>query len=394
MSVPLPPLIAHVVYGFHVGGLENGIVNLINHMPIDRYRHVLISLTDGDPAFLGRIQSQKVELIELHKPPGHGVKLYPKMVSLLRGLRPDVVHTRNLAALEMAIPAWAARVPVRLHGEHGWDVSDPAGRSRRHRLMRKVYSPFVSHYIALSSHLEEYLTAGVGIASARVARICNGVDVDRFSVALGAPFLPGVPFVSGRHWLVGTVGRLQPIKDQVNLVRGFAAWVHRDPVAFERARLVVVGDGPLRSAIEAAVRESGLGDHVWLTGERDDIPPVMAMLNCFVLPSRAEGISNTLLEAMACGLPVVATRVGGNGELVVDGATGRLVPPEDPDSLANAMHFYFSNPACGIAHGRAGRARVESEFSLDVMMNRYLVCYDRLLALAGRQPSLAGRFQT
>lgn len=386
------PLIAHVVYGFRVGGLENGIVNLINHMPVDRYRHVLISLTDGDAAFHGRIRSQEVALFQLHKQPGHGMKLYPAVFALLRRLRPDIVHTRNLAALEMAVPAWAAGVPVRLHGEHGWDTSDPAGQSRRHRLVRKAYSPFVSHYIALSAHLENYLTQRVGISRRRVTRICNGVDVGRFSRARSDGTFSGMPFNGANDWLVGTVGRLQAIKDQLNLVRGFASWVQRNQSAYERARLILVGDGPLRPEVEALRSQLGLEDHVWLAGERDDIPAVMAMLDCFVLPSRAEGISNTLLETMACGYPVVATRVGGNGELVVDGATGRLVPSEDPEALADAMNYYFSDPACAIAHGRAGRFRVEREFSLEAMVDMYLACYDELLAAAGRQPALAGRF--
>lgn len=395
MNATLAPLVAHVVYSFRVGGLENGIVNLINHVPRERYRHVVIALTDGDPAFKARIRQPGVDLIELRKPPGHGVALYPRLYSLLRRLRPTIVHTRNLAALEMSVPAWAAGVPVRIHGEHGWDTADPAGLSARHRLVRRIYAPFVSHYIALSAHLEAYLTQAVGIAPQRVSRICNGVDLRQFAPGVDQSEAESLPFGRGGHWLVGTVGRLQAIKDQTNLVEAFARWLARDEAARERARLVIVGDGPLRLQVEQAVAAAGLGERIWLAGERSDIPQILGALDCFVLPSRAEGISNTLLEAMACALPVVVTNVGGNQELVVAGKTGLVVSPQNPEALAEGMASYFHDSRRALAHGVAARQRAEAEFSLDVMVSRYLACYDRLTASVCQQPAVAaGRYQT
>ena len=395
MNAAQVPLVAHVVYSFRVGGLENGIVNLINQMPQERYRHVVIALTEGDPAFHARIRLPGVELIELHKAPGHGFALYPKMYRLLRHLRPAVVHTRNLAALEMTVPAWAAGVPVRIHGEHGWDIADPAGLSLRHRVVRRLYAPFVSHYIALSAHLEAYLTETVGIPPKRVSRICNGVDPRLFAPGADRSEVKGLPFGRDDYWLVGAVGRLQAIKDQLNLVEAFARWLARDEAARARARLIIIGDGPLRSEVEQAVAAAGLRKHVWLAGERSDVPKIMGALDCFVLPSRAEGISNTLLEAMACALPVVATQVGGNRELVLAGETGLLVPAQDPEALAEALASYFNDAHQAVAHGLAARQRAEAEFSLDVMVSRYLACYDRLLLGTPQQSVLAARrYQT
>jgi sugar transferase (PEP-CTERM/EpsH1 system associated) len=392
-SIDPVPLVAHIVYSFGVGGLENGVVNLINHMPRECYRHVVIALTTGDREFQSRIQSPGVDLIELNKSPGHGFALYPRVFRLLRRLRPSIVHTRNLAALEMCVPAWAAGVRVRVHGEHGWDTSDPAGLSTRHRHVRRLYSPFVSHYIALSVHLSAYLTETVGIAPRRVSRICNGVDVRRFAPGVDPSPPRGLPF-GGKDWIVGTVGRLQAIKDQRTLVRAFAQWLAADEVARERARLLIVGDGPLRPEVEREVAEAGLGQRVWLAGERADIPRLLGFLDCFALSSRAEGISNTLLEAMACGLPVVATDVGGNRELVTEGENGQLVQPEDPAALAEALALYFHDPGRALAHGEAGRRRVEAEFSLDGMVSRYIGCYDQFLGRSAPHPALAGRYQT
>ena len=115
------PLIMHVVYRFDVGGLENGVVNLINHMPADGYRHAVLALTEATD-FSHRIRRDDVPVLSLHKPPGHGLWLYPQIYRLMRSWRPAIVHSRNLAALEAAVPAWAAGVPVRIHGEHGRDV--------------------------------------------------------------------------------------------------------------------------------------------------------------------------------------------------------------------------------------------------------------------------------
>src|SRR5919206_53444 len=118
------PLVAHIVHRFDVGGLENGVVNLINRMPAERFRHAVIALTEvGD--FRRRVQRDDVAFHALHKPPGQGLRVAPKLMRLLREIKPALVHTRNLGALEMALPAWWAGVPVRVHGEHGWDSHDP-----------------------------------------------------------------------------------------------------------------------------------------------------------------------------------------------------------------------------------------------------------------------------
>jgi sugar transferase (PEP-CTERM/EpsH1 system associated) len=386
------PLVMHVVYRFDVGGLENGVVNLINHMPAERFRHAVVALTDCAEAFCRRIQRDDVRFVSLHKPPGHGAKLYPQLYRLFRSHRPAIVHTRNLAALESAVPAWAAGVPARVHGEHGWDVSDPGGTRPKFQWLRRAYSPFVSRYVALSGHIESYLVERVGIAPRRVERICNGVDTTRFvpASALQSDIRPaagagqgvridlaGSPF-SADQLVVGTVGRLQTVKDQVNLVRAFAIAV-RAGEAGRRLRLLIAGDGPQRAEVEAEIAATGIGDITWLAGERSDVPEVMRALDVFALPSRAEGISNTILEAMASGLPVVATDVGGNAELVAAGESGLLVPPEDPARMAEALLRYTSDGALRQNHGAVGRKRVEQHFSIDNMVARYTSLYDQLL---------------
>lgn len=379
-----PPLIVHLVYRFDTGGLENGVVNLINHMPGAAYRHAVVALTEVVPAFAARIRRDDVRFVSLHKAPGHGVKLYPRLLQLFRELQPAIVHTRNLAALECQVPAALAGVPLRIHGEHGRDADDPDGSVRRYQWLRRAYRPFVHRYVALSRELAQYLEHKVGVPPQRIAQIYNGVDLtrfDRYSAVRVAP--PGCPFNAPELFVVGTVGRMQTVKAQPLLAQAFVRALQLQPALRERLRLVMVGDGPLRAEALAVLDAAGVADLAWLPGERADVPDVMRGLDCFVLPSLAEGISNTILEAMACALPVLATDVGGNGELVVaagSGCTGRLVPPGDVDALAAGLIAMAADGAGAAAMGRAGRERVEQRFSLRAMVANYQSLYDGLLA--------------
>ena len=165
------------------------------------------------------------------------------------------------------------------------------------------------------------------------------------------------------------------VKDQITLARAFVLALRMKPDARDRMRLVMVGEGVLRAETERILEDGGARQLAWFAGERSDIPEVMRGLDCFVLPSLGEGISNTILEAMACALPVVATRVGGNAELVEDQVTGRVVPAADPVALARAIVNYFEDPALARRHGRAGRNRVEESFSLDRMVDNYHELY-------------------
>lgn len=372
------PLIAHVVHRFDVGGLENGVVNLLNRMAAERYRHAVISLTDATE-FRRRVLRDDVEFIEMHKTPGHGVKLFPRLFRLFRRINPAIVHTRNLAALEASVPAWIAGVPLRVHGEHGRDVGDLDGSNRTYRLVRRVHRPFVSHYVAVSSDLEKYLLDTIGISSTRVTRIVNGVDTAAFAPAAVRAPASGCPFVDPALWLCGTVGRLQPVKNQALLAKAFVRALERAPALRGRLRLIVVGEGPTRAELVDILSRAGVLDLAWLPGARNDVADVLRALDVFVLPSLAEGISNTILEAMASGLPVIATDVGGNGELVENGRTGALVTPGDTDALAEALLRHAQHPDQARAAGRAGRARAERLYGLDTMVGQYDTLYDRLL---------------
>lgn len=382
------PLVAHVVHRFDMGGLENGVVNLINRLPADRFRHTVIAMTEVGE-FRRRVQRDDVAFHALHKPPGQGLRIAPKMVALLRELKPAIVHTRNLGALEMSLPAAWAGVPIRVHGEHGWDSHDPDGRSRKCQWIRRAYRPFVHRYVALSRQLESYLIERVGVPAAHIAQLYNGVDTQRFRPAEGGRGpIAGSPFAPDGTWLVGTVGRLQAIKDQVLLARAFVRAIELMPAARESLRLVIAGDGPLREAVQQVLREGGVGPLAWLAGAREDVPELLRGLDAFVLPSQAEGISNTILEAMASGLPIVATAVGGNPELLEEGVTGRLVASGDVDAMAQALLADSRDPTAARARGARARAAAQRRFSLDGMVAAYGDLYERQLTQAASRGAL------
>jgi len=385
------PLIAHVVHRFDTGGLENGVVNLINQLPSERYRHAVIALTEVT-GFSRRIERDDVEFVALHKPPGQGFWMFPRMRAVLRRLRPAIVHTRNLAALEMSAPAAWSGVPIRVHGEHGWDERDPGGGSRTFRLVRRAYRPFVHRYVALSRQIRDYLVDRVGVDATEVALLYNGVDVQRFRPPQhGREEIAGSPFADPDTWLVGTVGRLSPVKDQLLLARAFVRALELEPEARRQLRLVMVGEGPLRGSLETILREGGVSGLSWLAGDRSDVPAVLRGLDAFVLPSIAEGISNTILEAMATALPIVATRVGGNVELLND-ATGTLVDSGDVEGMARAVLDDWRDRDAARARGQRAREEVQRRFSLERMVAGYADLYDGLLAQAAARGSLAHRF--
>lgn len=371
------PLVVHVLHRFDVGGLENGVANLIDRLT--GFRHAILALTEITD-FKRRIRRDDVGYYALSKRPGHLYRYYPWLYRFFRSLSPVIVHSRNLAALEVVVPAWLAGVPIRIHGEHGRDIGDLAGDNHLYRWLRRLYDPFVTHWITLSQDLEHYLSRRVRIATAKISRICNGVDAQRFHPRPQPFAVPaGCPFIPGRHWLVGTVGRMQAVKNQTLLARAFVRVLQKAPTLRDRLRLVMIGDGPLRRECISILESAGLAEIAWLPGKREDIPAILQTLDCFVLPSLAEGISNTILEAMASGVPVIATDVGGNGELVVEGVTGRLVPREDVEAMAAAILGFAEQPGFAQKMGAAARAAVERDFSLEVMAFRYADLYHRLL---------------
>lgn len=371
--------VVHIVHRFDTGGMENGMVNLFNTLSRERFRHTVVALTDYSD-FRHRITAQPVEFHALNRAPGHGLGWTVRLWKLLRRLEPDLVHTRNLAALEAQFVTAAAGIRATVHGEHGRDVFDLYGQNWKYNLLRRAARPFVSNYIAVSRDLESWLRLAIRVSPRKVHQIYNGVDSARFHPREGVrpDVLP--PGFAGEHTVVfGSVGRMVEVKDYPALVRAFIRLQQQYPDAADRARLVIVGEGPARATCGELLQAAGLAHRAWLPGERHDIAAIMQALDVFVLPSKNEGISNTILEALASGLPVIATAVGGNLELVEGGANGRLVRSGDVDDMAQALLAYLDMPARIAEQGANARRHAEQRFSIPAMAEAYAAVYDQTL---------------
>ena len=391
MSLPVnPPChVVHLVYRFATGGLENVIVQLVNGLPSAGFRHTIVAISEADPAFAARITRPDVEVIALHKPPGQPFRLYPQVFRLLKKLKPDVLHSCNLAAMEFAPMAALAGVPLRVHAEHGWDVGELGGRNARYRFLRRLYKPFVHEFIAVAEPQQRYLLDRIGVPAAHLHFIPNGVDTERFRPRRDADALPtGFPFRRGEHWVIGTIGRLAPVKNPLLLVDAFVRLVHSRAPETESMRVVMVGEGPLHDEIAQRIADTGIADRVWLAGVRADIPELLRAMDCFVLPSLSEATSCTLQEAMATALPVIATQVGGNAALLEDGSHGILVPSEDAPALAAELLKQYRLRAD--SDHQAARESIIRRYGLQAMLARYAALFGRALQCTPQPVGEAG----
>lgn len=369
--------VVHVLHALSVGGTENGLVNLLGRWPAGPIRHTVVSMTTAG-TMADRLPGT-VERYCIHKAPGRDLGAVRRLLGLLRQLRPDVVHSRNWGAFDAIPAARLARVPVVIHSEHGREATDPDGRDRRRNRLRRLMSPLVTRFATVSLDLRRWLVDVVGIAERRVTTIPNGVDTERFSSGdrRGARRALGV---SENRLVVGAIGRLDPVKDYMTLLTAVARL--RD--AHPNLVVTIVGDGPCRESLEARAGRPDLAGRVRFLGERSDVALLLNGFDVFALPSLAEGMSNTVLEAMATGLPVVATRVGGNPEMVEDGRTGRLVPPVDPIALGAVLASYLNDDALRARHGTTARERAVDRFGLDGMVAAYRDLYVSCAGTRGR----------
>ncbi|BCG64824.1 MAG: hypothetical protein methR_P2617 [Methyloprofundus sp.] len=377
-NIEQAPLIAHIIYKLDVGGLENGLINLINQMPVHKYRHIIICLK-GSTQFRERLQRDDVKIIDLQKKDGQDWASFVTLYQILRQQQVDIVHTRNLATIEYQVPAFLARVNDRVHSEHGWDTFDPEGNKKKYQILRRLISPLVKVFIPLSLHLQSYLVNKVGIPEQKIVRICNGVDINKFYPVQKKELIVDCPLVQGNDVInIGTVGRMHGVKDQLTLVRAYIQLLTKHPSLIGTVNLLLIGDGPLREQAIVLLENNNLLAHVWLPGARADIAAIMRSLDIFVLPSQAEGISNTILEAMATGLPVLATAVGGNSELVLEGETGLLVPHSEPEAMATALLTLLENKPLRLQFGKSAHQRILEKFSIQAMVSKYTEVYDSL----------------
>lgn len=349
--------VAHVTQGLEVGGQERLLVEMARHYDRERFDWTVIVLGSRGP-LADPLEAAGVRILPLDLPTGFRPGIWRQLASLFRAGQYQVVHSHDDRPLIFGMPAaWWASVPCRIHTHHHGAL---AKITRRQRFLGRLASRCAQHFICVSEDSARHVVEA-GISPARVRTIWNGIDLSRF--AYQGPAVDG-PVV--------TVARLSPEKDVANLLHAAQRVLAEHP----QARFEIAGDGPSREELHRLARDLHVADNVVFHGDVRDIPALLVRARFFVLPSQTEGISLTILEAQARGLPVVATAVGGTPEIVQSGTTGLLVPPRDPDALAHAIRALWCDPARCREMGLAGRARVEKCFDIRKMTRQYETLYE------------------
>lgn len=363
--------VCHVSMTLQTGGLENLLVEIARHCDSRDFDLHFVALDGiGQPAKNIEVLGWPVTSLT-----ANGQEKLSKrqrltaLKQLMQSGQFDVVHSHNTLAHFYATAAakWAG-IPVVVNTQHGRGC----GNSWKARLQFRLANLRTDRIIGVSRDATELCRRDDPFAKQRMHPILNGIDIKRF--AFSGPAQKPVAI---------SVARLSPEKDFSTLLRATQIVVAQHP----DFRLRIVGDGRERTKLEQLRDELKLDWHVEFLGERHDVPQLLAQAGFFVSSSKSEGISLTLLEAMAVGLPIVATNVGGNPEIVQDGTTGRLVPSQDPQALAAAISETLSDPSLWRIQGALGRQRVEAEFNITHMVAAYEQLYRDLVHQ--KRPSVA-----
>ncbi len=351
------------------GGAETVLLGLSRHLSLRGYR-VLAGV--GRRAWLAQnLQAAGIAVNVIRRGRRLDWRLVPQIVAIIRRERVNLVHahlfTMNLNA---CVAARLARVPF-IATYHG--LGDLQGERRR--LATRVIGRLASRVVAVSDFLRGELVNACGVAASRVATIHNGIGLDLFRSSNGSQRRAmreelGV----ADAWVIGAVGGLRPVKGHRFLLEAMAGLAESAP----NARLLVVGDGPLREGLEARAAALGIAERVRFLGFRNDVPRILGALDCFVLPSLSEGLSIVTIEAMAAGLPVVVTASGGPRDLVEHGSTGLVVPPGDPFALSAAMASVRRDGALARRLSAAARCKAEA-FDVRTMLEKYEMLYREIL---------------
>jgi L-malate glycosyltransferase len=364
----------------NVGGTETQAVELATRLDAARYDVTLGCLRARGP-LLEKLTGSAVDLREYYPKGGFdspgGIYQMLRLAMFLRRGHFQIVHTHDLYANLLGIPAAVlARVPVIISSQRDLAHLD-LYRTRRRVWLRRLQN-LSTAVLTNANAVRDAVVAENHIAAGKIRVIYNGVDLERFGAKTrDRSWL--APNAEQEKWVVLVGNMHSDVKGHPCLIAA-AEVVARE---FPNARFVLAGDGDLRQDLERQVVQLGLQRNFLFLGRRDDVPRLLACCDIAVLPSKAEGLPNAVLEYLAAGLPTVASRVGGNAEIVQDGKTGLLVPPDDPLALAEALLRLLRDPGLAANLGRSGREYVTSEFSFRRMIEKTDQLYTELLRQRG-----------
>jgi glycosyltransferase involved in cell wall biosynthesis len=370
----------YLVDSLNVGGTEVQAVELATRLDPVRYDVTLGCLRAQGP-LLERLNGSSVHICEFYPKGGcdspHGLYQMLRLARFLRRGRFQIFHAHDLYSNILGIPsAVIARIPVIISSQRDLGHLDLYKSGRRTWLRR--LQKFSTAVLTNANAVREAVLAEDHFAPERVRVIHNGVDLERFSQeSKDRTWL--APAANQEKWIVLVGNMHSEVKGHAVLI----AAAERVVREFPDARFLFAGDGELRKALEEQIARLGLEKHFLFLGRRNDVPRILSCCDFGVLPSQAEGLPNAVLEYLAAGLPTIASRVGGNVEIIQDGETGLLVPPNDPAALAEAVLRLLCDPRFAAELGNHGRAHVAAEFSFSRLIEKTHQLYTELLQARG-----------
>lgn len=356
--------IAHVLHSFDTGGMEKGIATVIENS-ISTFKHTIICLTKSGKS--KKLLPRDIEIIEMNKKEGNSLFFVLRLAKTIKKLNPDIVHTRNWGGFDGVIAAKLAGIKYVFHGEHGWSMDDPYGLNKKRVFIRQVLDRFVTCYTCVSKQIESWLINEIKVKKP-VIQIYNGVDCDLYSPGLGMAIRSDLGIKTGTI-VFGIVARLDPIKNHKALIKVFSS-INK---VWPDTCLLIAGKGT-----EEKYMQSIACHGVHFLGNRSDIPDLLRSIDVFVLPSFNEGISNTILEAMASGLPVVASDRGGNPELIKSDQNGMLFDPDSEEALKICLAKYIQDSELRKCHGNNGRKMAKKLYSVKTMADDYKSVWENI----------------
>lgn len=364
--------VLHLVGSLRVGGAEQQVVSLAPLFDRKQFRIIVCAMQPGG-GLRGRLDQSDIQYVCLHYRVRSHILAMLRFISLLKREKVSVLHTHMYSASRFGrIAGVLARVPVMIATDHGHDP----WKTWRHTAFDRVLLRYTALRIGVSQDVVDLIKARENPPPEKLAMIPNGVDPERFKAGeIERNAVRAELGISDDAVLVGAVGRLAEPKALHVLIEAVSHLVKRVP----QARLVLVGDGPLKPELEKQAAGLGVSDRVLFAGTRMDIPAVLAAIDVFAISSKREGLPVVLLEAMAGGRPIVTTKVGGIPEVVRDHQEALLVPPDAPAALADAMSEIISDPELAAELGRRARERVSSEFSIAATARKLEQVYSGLL---------------
>jgi sugar transferase (PEP-CTERM/EpsH1 system associated) len=366
--------IMHVIDSLGVGGTEEGVRKVLAGLDPCAFEQTVCTVAPSSEVDVK--SGSRVISLSLGRSNGERKLLVGKMKALFERERPHVVHSRNWGAIEAVVAARMAGVGTVVHSEHGLEASTYRRQPWRRNVIRRLCFSWADRVFAVSGSLRTYYAKQLRMTESRMDVIANGVDTEKFRPQEDVRRSTRQKLGAGPDTLViGAVGRLDPVKDHQTLFRAVDSFLSLGlPV-----QLVIVGEGSERRALEAQIQaRTSLARRTSFVGETSDIVSQLNSFDVFVLPSLAEGMSNALLEAMSVGVACVATRVGGNAELIEEGSSGLLFEAGNWEMLAAYLKTLALDPELRFDLGRKARRRVENCFSLDLMLRKYAHMYEVL----------------